>query len=178
MASSVSATGTAVVEFTTESGTESIARSEITTTDASAPVSFGFEILYRRLVLRVGTSAGGEEVIIDTVFEPGQHVITFTPGAATYYIEWRLPEIGEATLREFQRLAAGNFELETPWTASELASLRHEQSLNTQWWTVRSKQTRALERRGSSSWSLRRFTPENGPFGPLNLSDEIGRAHV
>ena len=168
MASISESSGT--VTFTTDTGNVAVARSTVTTTAQNDEVSFSFEVTRRILFLRVGTTAGGQEVVADAPFFPGQHIVSFTPGATTYYIEWRLPEVGTATLVDFERIAPGILELETPWAASDVPSLRHDQSLNTMWFTGAGKEMHLLERRGSSSWSLRPFRQTDGPFLPLSLS--------
>ena len=168
MASISESAGT--VTFTADTGNVAIARSTVTTTEQDDEVSYSFEVTRRTLILRVGTTAGGQEIITDAAFSPGQHIVSFTPGAATYYIEWRLPEVGTATLVDFERIAPGVLELETPWAASDVPSLRYTQSLNTMWFTGANEEMHLLERRGASSWSLRPFRQTDGPFLPLSLS--------
>ena len=169
MASISESSGT--ITFTCDTGNEAVARSTVTTTAPDDEASFSFKVTRRALILRIGTTAGGQELVADAVFAPGDHVVSITPSASTYYVEWRLTNVGTATLVDFQRVPAGVLELPTPWAADDVPSLRHTQSLNTMWFAGAGEEMQILERRGSSSWSLRPFLQYDGPFGPLNLSD-------
>ncbi|WP_370372519.1 hypothetical protein [Henriciella pelagia] len=160
------------VEFSASATEEAVARNEVTQASVNTATTYRFEVRRRTLTLRVGTSAGAQDIVTDNPFAPGIHYVTFTPGVSPYYIEFRLSQEGEAVLAGFEQVdAAGDLSIEAPWTESELASLRHEQSLNTEWWVMGDKIPRALERRGATSWSLRLFQPANGPFSADNLSD-------
>jgi hypothetical protein len=173
---SISASGSTVT-FTTTAGSEAVARSQITTTQPSEEVTFLFTVERRPLKMKAGTSAGGSEIFSEITVFPGAHVITFAPAASPYFVEFRLPDIGyvgsaegKALLVGFQTLAAGELSVPTPWLESQLRALRFEQSFDVAWISTKDRQTRVLEHRGSKSWSLRLYQPENGPFGNLNGS--------
>lgn len=180
--------------FTTSSGSEARARSEVTTTDPSSKVSFRFSVQRRGMLFRVGTSAGGQEIIPDMSFEPGEFLISFTPDVSTYYIEWSLPEIGTAKVINFAREASGDFELVSPWSNSilgadgsailgadgealtavqigDVSDIRTTQSLDVMWLMRQRNAPRVLERRGATSWGLRLFRPATGPFELINTTD-------
>lgn len=165
------------VAFTTTAGSEAVARSTVTSSAPTSEVTFSFEVTRRPLKMRAGTTAGGQEIFTDLTLYPGQHLITFTPGVSPYYIEFRLPDTGyvgaaegKSNLLGFTSLPAGDLTLETPWQEDTLRSLRMEQSFDVAWITTKAVQTRVLERRGSKSWSLRKYQPENGPFSNLNIT--------
>ena len=170
MAASVSTSG-ATVTFTGESGEEAIARSTVSTTSGSTAVTFKFEVRDDALVLRVGTTAGAQDIVNETRHDRGYHVITFTPGQNTYYVEWVYRGILTAKLVGFAAVSAGVLELETPWDDAALASIQYDQSLNVVYLFDGRDQGRVLERRGNTSWSLRLFEPQTGPWRPDNLSD-------
>lgn len=167
---SISVVGS-VVTFTSTSVSLATARSAVTTADGDVAVTFSFTITRNPLILRVGTTGGGQEVVPDMEFAPGFYVITLTPGATTYYVEWRLDRIGKATLENFARVAAGALSVTTPWAFADLESLRFQQSLSVAWAASSGYQTRVIERRGVKSWGVRLFQPEDGPFAPLNATD-------
>ena len=158
------------VSFETDAAAQAIARNTITTTDGDVAVSFSFEVTRNQLVLRVGTTAGGQEVVPDMTFDPGVYSITFTPGATTYYVEWKLETIGKAELKDFARVAAGTLAITAPWAYADLPDLRFQQSINVSWVAASGYQTRVIERRGDTSWGIRLFQPGDGPFEPLNAS--------
>lgn len=160
----------AVVSFTTTASTRAIARSTITTTETSTLVTFKFEIARNPLVLRVGTTAGAQDIVSNLLYEPGVHTISFIPGAGTYYFEFELRNVGKATMSNFARVAASDFEIATPW-AADFNKLRMHQSLNVVYMAHNSYESRVLERRGDTSWTLRYLRPDDGPFGLLNATD-------
>jgi len=160
-----------VITFTGTAGNIAIARSSVTTAAPTDLVSFEFTITRRPLVLRVGTSAGGQEVLTDSPFLPGFHIVSFTPGVSPYYVEFRMVGVGTATLDGFARIAPGVMEIETPYLASAIPSVRHAQSLNTVFFAGGGAEMQVLERRGQNSWSFRPWVQYDGPFAPLNLTD-------
>lgn len=164
MSSTFTATGSTGGAFETEAGTYAIAESTVTTAEASAIVTFKFTIARRPLWFRVGSTTGAQNIVSEVELQPGDHIQSFIPGVSTYYVHFELREVGDATLSGFARVAAGNMSLPTPWTEAELPALRSEQSLDVQWWVCGTKAPRVLERRGTSSWSLRLFAPIDGPF--------------
>ena len=170
MASSISVAGDTVT-FTCEAGDEAVAYQEVTTDDDDLQTSFSFEVQRRGLCVRIGTTTDGSEILPDIYYEPGFHILSITPGAGLYYVQFRLKEVGVAKLVGFDEVEPGDLELETPWSEADLHSLRWEQSLNTQWWFLGSTETRVFERRGENSWSLRKFCPQSGPFAALNLTN-------
>jgi hypothetical protein len=159
------------VDFTTTTSDEGRVESEITTTESDKAVTFKFTIARNRLILRVGTTSGAQDIVPDTAFDPGSWNITFSPGVGTYYLQFYLRDIGKATLRDFARVAPGDFDLETPYGEEDLSALRQAQSLNVVYLAHGSYQPRVLERRGSTSWGLRLYEPGDGPFTALNASN-------
>lgn len=169
MSASITVSG-ADVTFVATAAEDAVAEREVTQADSDTAVTYTFEVERRSLILRVGTATGEQDIVADAVFAPGVHVVSFAPGVSTYYINFRLTGEGTAVLADFAKAAAGDLSIATPWAGDVLRSLRHEQSLNTQWWCNIGFETRALERRGATSWSLRLYRPENGPFNSTNLS--------
>jgi hypothetical protein len=169
MAASISSVSS-VVTFTGDSGEYAIARSTVTTTASDELVTFEFEVTRNALVMRVGSTAGGQEIVSDIAFLPGNHVISFTPDVATYYVEFQLRSDGTATLEGFARVAAGVFEIESPYETTDLPSVRYDQSLNTVFLAGGGKEMHVLQRLGAYSFSLRPYKQFDGPFAALNLS--------
>lgn len=170
MTSAFTPDGTSGGAFVTEAGTYAVADSEVTSADPDAIVSFAFRIERRSLVFMVGTEAGHQDIVPETTLGPGDHLQSFSPGVSPYYIRFELRETGEAVLSGLARVAPGVMSLSTPWSEAEIPALRSEQSRDVQWWCCPTKAPRVLERRGTSSWSLRLFQPKDGPFEPPDAS--------
>ncbi len=158
------------VTFTTTASDIGRVRSSVTTADTGQVVSYRLTVARNPLTLRVGTTAGGQQTVSDVTFAPGEHIVSFTPTTSPYYIEIAAYEIGIAVLTNFARLAPQVLDLVTPYAAADVGSIRMQQSLNVVWMAQRSHQTRVLERRGATSWSLRLYAPTDGPFEPLNAT--------
>lgn len=155
--------------FTGAAGETAAAESEITTAAPTDAVSFSFEIERAPLVLKVGTTSGGIDIVQASVFAPGFHVVTFTPGVSPYYVRFELSGVGVALLKNFTRLAPGTLEITSPYTATNAPNLRFAQSLNTMWIAGGDEEMHVFERRGQNSWSLRPFLQVDGPFESLNV---------
>jgi hypothetical protein len=150
---------------------------------AGLEVSFRFEIERRPLNIRVGTTSSSADIELpgpDDTFEltldPGVHIISFTPTTTTYYIRARLREPGTAVMKSLTALGAypsgdSGFFVPTPYQTVDLPQLRFRQSLDTYWLYHPRYQTRVLERRGNTSWSLRLFSPRDGPYEVPNSTD-------
>lgn len=169
---SVITPGTGVnVSFACEAGGEARAYWEITGGVSDSPTTFRFTVSYRPVKVRIGTTTSADDILEEITFDPGQHIITFTPTASTYYFRARLIEEGAALLSALTRRPAGILTLPTPWLETELAGLRFEQSNDVMWIYHGNYQTRVLERRGDTSWSLRLYAPNDGPFEVPNQTD-------
>ena len=171
MTSTFTSDGATGGQFMTEAGTYAIAQSAVTTASPDVEVSYRFLITRRPLYLRVGTTAGEQDILNDLEMKPGVHVVSFTPNDAAYFIEFQLREVGQASLSNFYALPTGALALSTPWFDDDLRTLRSEIEGLTQWWCHPSYQTRVLERRGPGNWSLRLFQPKDGPFEPNDPRD-------
>lgn len=166
---SISTTGSTHT-FTTTSSSQARGRFQVTTAEEDDKVSYSFEIVRRSLTLRVGSTAGGQEIVSDLSFPPGFWIVSFTPDATTYYIEFELPEIGTADLKDLQRLATQTLTLTTPWALDDQTGLRFHQSLNVVYGSHPSYASQVIERRGEASWGVREILAVDGPFAPLNAS--------
>lgn len=169
--SSISPTGGDSTTLTCTSGTEARARKTFVTSTPNVAVSIRFTITRRPLRVRGGTTAGGVELFGDLLLQPGSHLLTFTPGASPYYIDWILADVGKATVDNVTVQGAGALTVTTPWSSADLPDVRHAQSLDVVWFTHRGYQTRVLERRSANSWSMRLFQPTDGPWEVVNRTD-------
>lgn len=82
--------------------------------------------------LRIGTSAGGEEVMTETLLLSGTHKLTFTPSAGTIYIRFRSEDpvaryISDCRFEHTALGGAGNLFLPTPWATADLPFIATDQ---------------------------------------------------
>ncbi|TXH47207.1 MAG: hypothetical protein E6Q97_27615 [Desulfurellales bacterium] len=158
------------VTLTAALGESAKVRWAITTSETAKPATFLIVTTRRPLKVQVGTTTSNANIMASRTLYPGEHLITVTPGAGTYYIQAELDEPGVAIIFDPTRQAPGDLTVPTPWADTELASLRYRQSNNVYWLYHPDHKTRVLERYSNYDWSLRLFRPLNGPFEPVNTT--------
>jgi len=124
------------------------------------------------VVLRVGSTEGGEEFLTDRTLRTGYHSISVTPTGASIFV--RLSNSRDvATLVDSVTLgqAAADMTLTTPWAAANLSLVRWKQINDVIFTACKGIQQKRIERQGADSprsWSVVEYAPEDGPFRDLN----------
>lgn len=152
----------------TGNGTNGAIRDQqVTVTETGTEHALRVVIERGPVIISIGSTAGGGEYLDQAVLETGTHSLAFTP-------------TGDFHIRFFNRLkrqvlvdsvtveSAGVMEVTTPWLASDLDSVRIDQSGDIVYVTVKDYQQRQIQRRGARSWGVARYAPEDGPFRPEN----------
>lgn len=126
------------------------------------------------IVLRVGSSVGGDEYITETTLATGTHSLAFTPSTNfTVRFQSNLERI--VHLQECTIEAAGVMTLPTPWAAADLGLVRYDQSGDVVFLACAKTtdnigyQQRRIERRATRSWSVVLYLTEDGPFKLANI---------
>lgn len=122
------------------------------------------------VTLRVGSTVDGEEYVNQTDLGVGYHSLSFTPTTANFYVQISNRRSYAALLDSIAVEGAGDMSLSTPWTADDLDHIRSTPSLNVIYLACNGQQQKKIERRGTRSWSIVDYAPENGPFRSLNAS--------
>lgn len=122
--------------------------------------------------LRVGTTLTDDDLISETYLKQGAHSLAFTPTATTIYITF--------FNRSVQFAAVDSCNISTAGVLTYSVSLFDTETFDDARWAqsgdvifVARGATRApyaVERRGSTSWSLVNYLPNNGPFRPANTT--------
>jgi len=163
------ATGGATLSFAGTQTNSAKLRQAVTVASADQALENILRIAVARgpLVFRVGTTAGGQELIADTVLYTGTHKIAVTPGAATIYVELRSdsPVTRSVSQIDFEaNLTSGDLVIPTPWTWAQLQRLRTWQSVDVIFAGDGVQQQRRIEHRGEKSWSVATYDAYNGPY--------------
>lgn len=126
------------------------------------------------VILRVGSTSGGDEYISETELATGTHSLAFTPNG-NFYIRFmsrlkRMVYVDSCNVE-----AAGVMELPTPWGVSDLGLIRHHQSGDVVFVACYGYTQRRIERRTTRSWSVVLYLANDGPFriqntGPITLT--------
>jgi hypothetical protein len=159
----------------TGNGTAAAIRTHIATTVSAndQPVLHCLKVIvaYGRAKVRIGTSAGGAEIMADTVIRSGYHMLGFTPGASPIYVQFSNSDKEVAIITSARIEPAGDMAIVTPWsTEADLQSLRYDQSGDVIFVASADDRTMRIERQGDNQWSCVEFFPLDGPFMPENLT--------
>jgi hypothetical protein len=137
-------------------------------------VEHSLEIVVNRgtVVLRVGTTEGGEELLANLTLRAGEHSISVTPTGAVMYVRLSnsrdvVSLVDSVTLGQ----AATDMELLTPWEADDLSLVRSTQSADVIFVACKGRAQKRIERQGEDnprSWSVVEYAPQDGPFRDLN----------
>lgn len=127
------------------------------------------------LILRVGTSAGTDNLVGETVLRKGAHSITFTP-TGNFHVRLMSRTIYPTLVDSVTVETGGIMELPTPWNEGALANIAFEQSGDVVF-VVSGPSVRPMriERRPGGSWSVVDYINDLGPFrvensGPITLT--------
>lgn len=150
----------------TGTGTAAAIRDQqVTVAAGSQNVEHALRIVVQRgpVMLRVGSTSGGDEYISETELGTGTHSLAFTP-TGNFYIRFfsrlnRLILVDSCNVE-----AAGTMEIPTPWAAANLSNVRPDQSGDIVFLACAGLQQRKIERRAPRSWSVVLYAPEDGPF--------------
>lgn len=152
----------------------SIARATqaVTVTDATLHV-LCFRVYVSPLWVRVGTSAGGEQLRSNVKCGVGWHCVSFTSSGTTAHVEFR-NEDGSATVPAVDDIAFLSntpLELVSPWGASDIGNIRTLQQYDTLYVACSGVKPYKILRRSNTSWSIEEVDFKDGPYLPQN-SDE------
>lgn len=120
--------------------------------------------------LRIGTTSGASDIRSTVTLGKGVHSITFTPNAATAYVQLLSRDEHAGYVTSVSIESSGTLEIPAPWTEDDLGLLRYDQSGDVVFVACTGYQQRKIERRSNSSWSIVVYQPEDGPFLLQNTS--------
>ncbi len=149
-------------------------------TNASPGVEHGIRIVIARgpVSLRIGSTSGDDDLLSETVLYTGTHSIGIK-AAGNFYIRFFSSQSPVVWVDSCTIESAGDMVLPTPWTASDLNSVRYDQSADVVFVACAGHQQRRIERRGARpggrSWSVVLYQSPDGPFmvqntGPITLA--------
>lgn len=120
--------------------------------------------------LRVGSSAGADDLISETELGVGNHSLAFTPTGANVYIQIFNRHSWAALVDSIDIAPAGVMEITVPWILEVFDKFRYAQSGDVIFVACETFQQKRIERRGVHSWSTVWYRPEDGPFRAPNVS--------
>lgn len=140
---------------------------QVTVNQANTEHALRIVIARGPVTVRIGSSAGGDQYIGETVLGTGTHSLAFTP-TGNFHIRLQNRRIPAALVDSVAVEAAGTLELTSPWQEEDLPYIRHTQSGDVIYIACDGYQQRKIERRSARSWSIVLYQPEDGPFRLVN----------
>lgn len=118
------------------------------------------------VIFRVGTSAGGGQLISSQSLSEGEHFIAFTPGTGTVYLDLEAIEpTGIDRIVSLCNIVQGQeMRVTSPWAEADLDKIRYAQSGSILFIACAGKQQYRIERRGTNSWSVVKYYTNAGPY--------------
>lgn len=166
-----------------------IRRQEVTVSVADQNVRHALHIDVFRgpVVLRVGGTSGGDGYIGETVLGTGEHSLSFVP-TGNFWVEFqnRLNRLILVDSCEVE--ASGPMELGNPFNSSAFQALIRggypdAQSADVLYLACEGLRPYKIERRGTFSWSIVQYLPEDGPFrienvGPITINPSAATGNI
>lgn len=164
-------------------GTKAAIRTQtLTISSPDQNVEHALRILVTRglVTFRLGSASGGDEYITETTLGVGTHSLAFTPTGGSAYIKLSSLDKAGSIVDDINIEAAGVMSLPTPWVEADLGLIRYDQSADVVFiacgktTNTTGYQQRKIERRGTRSWSIVLYEPNDGPFriqnvGPITI---------
>jgi len=134
-------------------------------TTASANIEHAIRIVVSRgpVNLKVGSSSGGIEYMGDITIGTGTHSLSFTP-TGSYYVEFTNKKEIDKKVDSCVIESAGDMLLPTPWALDDLRLIRMDESIDVLFVAKENVAHKKIERRGTRSWSIVEYSPDDGPF--------------
>ena len=129
---------------------------------------------------QVGTTATGSTILAETELGVGEHAIAFTPGATTFYIQFRAKNIVVQNMfvDNVAFLSNAAMEFVSPYATADLPSVAYFQSADVVYLTHSDYTTRKIERRGHRSWSIVEAPWQDGPWLEINDGADLTESQI
>lgn len=142
---------------------------QVTVNEANTEHALRIIIARGPVILRVGSTSGGDEYITETTLGTGTHSLAFTP-TGNFHIRLMNRRSFTTLVDSVAVEAAGVMQLPTPWDEEDLPLIRKTQSGDVIYVACDGHQQRKIERRATRSWSVVKYEPETGPFRNVNTT--------
>jgi len=120
--------------------------------------------------VQIGTSGVGTYDIFRGTLKPGEHVLTFSPGA-NITITFKNSKKYRALINSISFDGAANLSIGTPLMSASLQSLRTVQSGDVVFCAHDGGKQFQVEHRGDKSWSVIDYRSDDGPFDIINTTN-------
>lgn len=152
---------------------KAIARKTITTSNVNSLHILAFEVEHGPVHIRIGTTAGGRDLMHYTRLAAGVYRLAFTPTTTTSYLDFWHDENAGRVIKDNVSIVTGttSYILPTPYSENDIFQLDWEQVRDVMYFTHKNYWPRRLERRSTYSWSIVKHLPNDGPWGDINITN-------
>jgi hypothetical protein len=119
-------------------------------------------------VLRIGSSAGGSDILADAGFASGWHSVAFVPGVSPFHVRFEYAAAKTLRLDDVAVIDGDAIEIGTPYAASDLTAVKVAQSADTMWICAGAHPVHRLTRSAHAAWSLVEADFADGPWLPVH----------
>lgn len=144
-------------------------RQQVTVNEVNTRHALDIVIERGPVLIRVGSTAGGDEYISETTLRTGSHSLAFTP-TGNFYIDLFSYNDYASLVTSINVASAGAMYLATTWAESDLYNLRWDQSGDIVYVACDGQRQKQIERRDVDSWSVVTYQSDDGPFRVQNVS--------
>lgn len=172
-AGSSAGTGTGRLLLNSDGSATAGVRQQVTTGSVNVMHAVDIDVHHGPVKLKIGTAAGGVDLIDEMELRTGYHSIAFTPTATDFFIDITSTLYRQVEVESIEIASAGDLVLDTPWSESDLFSLRLEESLNVMYVFLGTTRQKRIERWDNNSWSITDTDEKDGPFADANADTSI-----
>jgi hypothetical protein len=156
--------GSNLVLNATSIGARAKRTKRVIVSDTGTEHALAIQISRGPVTLRVGSTNGDDDYISETSLRTGYHNLAFTP-TSNFWITLQSDAIIDRIVSSLEISDSGTVELTTPWDATDLDNIRHDQSADVVFADCDGVRQQMIERRGTGrSWSVVDYAPDDGPF--------------
>jgi len=121
------------------------------------------------VTVRVGSVQGDDGYVREAILQAGTHSLALTP-TGNFWIRFLSRQIPVVWVSGCNIEPAGDMVIPTPWKASDIGSVRIDQSADIIFAACANYQQRRIERRAPRSWSVALYVVPDGPFRIQNTT--------
>lgn len=168
-AGAVSDWGTGGYMTLTGTGFNAAIRYQLVTADPNKETGLRIVIVRGPVLIRIGSTVGGDDYVTERSIGTGTHSWIFTP-TGNFYIQFASRTVYQVLVDSVAIEGGGFMTLPTPWEDTDLPQIRKDQSGDVVYIACKDVQQYKIQRYGTKSWSIVKYEPLDGPFRALNVT--------
>lgn len=153
-------TSLSCLSLNSNGATEAVARQQVNHTSGGVLHVLAFRIITGPVKVRVGTTAGAQDLVAERSLPEGCYLLSFTPAVGNTQIHLQFAGAASTTAKKLDdiSLQTGPLTMRTPFTSSDaIRAHKYTQSLDVVYLVQKSIAPYKLVRLGHTSWRLERI---------------------